>query len=175
MNLSKDYRFGSSPEECLDSATSYLVDKGYRIETRTENEVSMFRRSITPEWVLVLLITSLFAFGAPLLGLLVLFFYKMRITVLARALRGEASLVTLTWSNERAKRDVETWIEAGWSEDARPWRPGASRWSYTPCTTVPLIPPLHSDYAPSRLNTKTITVRTPPRSRASLGGTSAHT
>jgi hypothetical protein len=174
MNLSKYYRFRSSPEECLDSATSYLADKGYRIETRTENEVSMFRRSITPEWVLVVFIISLFTFGAPLLGLLALFFYKRRIAVVARPLRGGASLVMLTWSNEMAKRNLETWFEAEWSEDARPWRLGASRWSYIPYTTLSLSPPLHSDYVPSRLDTETIMGRTPPRSRASLGGTSTH-
>jgi hypothetical protein len=169
MNFGKDYKFRSSPEECLDSAISYLVDKGYRIETRTETEVSMFRRSITPDWVLVILIVSLFTFGISLLGLLILFFYKRRITVSARPLRGGASLATVSWSNEKAKRSLEAWIEVEWNDNARPWRPGASRWSYASHITVSPVPPLHSDYVPSRLNTKKITAWTPPRSRASSG------
>src|SRR3954453_3893453 len=157
MNLGRDYKFRSSPEECLDSAISYLVDKSYSIETRTETEVSMFRRSITPDWVLVILIVSLFTFGVPLLGLLVLLFYKRRITVVARPLRGGASLATVTWSNEKAKRSLEAWIEVEWRDHARPWRPGTSRWRYSPHRTVPPVPPLDSDYVPPCLNTKKIT------------------
>jgi hypothetical protein len=174
MNFGRDYKFRSSPEECLDSAISYLVDKSYRIESRTEAEVSMFRRSITPDWVLVILIVSLFTFGVPLLGLLVLFFYKRRIIVVARPLRGGASLATVSWSNENAKRSLEAWIEVEWRDNASPWRPGTSRWRYSPRRTVPPVPPLDSDYVPACLNTKKTTAWPPPRSRASLVDTTMY-
>ena len=45
-----EYLFRGSPEECLDSAMAYLQNKGYQIETRIENQVSMSRPIFTRRW-----------------------------------------------------------------------------------------------------------------------------
>jgi hypothetical protein len=132
MNVGKDYILCGSPGNSLDSVTSYLADKGYGIETCTENKVSMCRHSITAEWVLVILTVSLFTYGAALLGLLALYFIKSRVSVVARPVRAGASLVTLTWSNQYAKRALEAWLNVEWGDKARPWRPGTSRWGDSP-------------------------------------------
>jgi hypothetical protein len=132
MNVGKDYIFRGSPSESLDSLTSCLIDKGYGIKTRTENKVSMCRHSITPDWVLAIFIVSLFTYGTALLSLLALYFIKRRVTVVASPLRGGTSLVTVTCSSGYAERALEAWINVKWANKARPWRPGASRWSYFP-------------------------------------------
>jgi hypothetical protein len=120
MRTGADYLFNSSPEECLNSAMSYLSNQGYEIETRTENQVTMSRPSNTPGMTCFLLIMSLFTFGVALLLLLVLYLIKRRATVVAMPAEEGLSRVTITWSNDYAKKALEAWIAAEWRDRARP-------------------------------------------------------
>src|SRR5918999_3580530 len=103
------YLVRGTPEACLDSATSYLADKGYEIEMRNENQVSMFRHSLTPGIGCFLFIMSLFTFGAALLVMLALYWIKRRATVVALPFEDGLSRVTVTWSNAYAKKALDAW------------------------------------------------------------------
>jgi hypothetical protein len=110
-----EYLFRGSPEECLDSAMAYLRNKGYQIETRIENQVSMSRPVLTRRWGCFLLIMSLITFGAALLAILAMYFIKRRVTMIAMPSGGELSKVSITWSNNKAKKDLEALI-AEWGD-----------------------------------------------------------
>src|SRR5215203_146167 len=112
-----EYLFRGSPEECLDSAMAYLQNKGYQIETRVENQVSMSRPILTRRWGCFLLIMSLFTFGAALLAIPAMYFIKRRVTMIAMPSEGELCKVSITWSNNKAKKDLEALI-AEWDDKA---------------------------------------------------------
>jgi large subunit ribosomal protein L7/L12 len=116
-----DFLFRGSPAECLNSATSYLAGQGYEIEMRSETQVSMSRHSVTSGWGCFLLIMSLFRFGAALLALLALYFIKRRVTVVAMPAEEITSRVTVTWSNEEAKKVLDAWVAEELGSRARPW------------------------------------------------------
>jgi hypothetical protein len=120
MRAGADYLFNASPEECLNSAMSYLSNQGYEIETRTENQVTMSRHSITTGFTCLVLIVSVFTLGAALLAFLVAYLIKRRATVVAMPAEEGLSRVTITWSNDYAKKALEAWIAAEWGERARP-------------------------------------------------------
>jgi hypothetical protein len=112
-----EYLFRGSPEECLDSAMAYLRNKGYQIETRIENQVSMSRPILTRRWGCFVLIISLITFGAALLAIPAMYFIKRRVTMIAMPTEGGLSKVCITWSNKRAKKDLEALI-AEWGDMA---------------------------------------------------------
>jgi hypothetical protein len=112
-----EYLFRGSPEECLDSAMAYLQNKGYQIETRVENQVSMSRPILTRRWGCFLLIMSLFTFGAALLAIPAMYFIKRRVTMIAMPSEGELCKVSITWSNNGAKKDLEALITE-WGDKA---------------------------------------------------------
>ena len=112
-----EYLFRGSPEECLDSAMAYLQNKGYQIETRIENQVSMSRPIFTRRWGCFLLIMSLFTFGAALLAIPAMYFIKLRVTMIAMPTEGELCKVSITWSNNGAKKDLEALITE-WGDKA---------------------------------------------------------
>jgi large subunit ribosomal protein L7/L12 len=116
-----DFLFRGSPTECLNSATSYLAGQGYEIEMRSETQVSMSRHSVTSGMGCFLLIMSLFTFGAALLGLLALYLIKRRVTVVAMSAEGNSSRVTVTWSNEEARKVLGAWVTEELGSRARPW------------------------------------------------------
>ena len=120
MKAGADYLFSATPTECLNSAMSYLSDKGYEIETRTENQVSMSRHSVTSGWACMSLIMALFTFGLALLLVLALYFIKRRATVVAMPDEEGLSRVTITWSNDEAKKVLDAWIAEEWGDRARP-------------------------------------------------------
>jgi hypothetical protein len=112
-----EYLFRGSPEECLDGATAYLQNKGYQIETRIENQVSMSRPILTRRWGCFLLIMSLFTFGAALLAIPAMYFIKRRVTMIAMPTEGGLCKVCITWSNNGAKKDLEALITE-WGDKA---------------------------------------------------------
>ena len=112
-----EYLFRGSPEECLDSAMAYLRSKGYQIETRIENQVSMSRPILTRRWGCFLLIMSLFTFGAALLAIPAMYFIKRRVTMIAMPTEGELCKLSITWSNNGAKKDLEALITE-WGDKA---------------------------------------------------------
>jgi hypothetical protein len=112
-----EYLFRGSPEECLDGAMAYLRNKGYQLETRIENQVSMSRPILTRRWGCFLLIMSLFTFGAALLAIPAMYFIKRRVTMIAMPTEGELSKVSITWSNNGAKKDLEALITE-WGDKA---------------------------------------------------------
>jgi hypothetical protein len=120
LKAGADYLFSATPTECLNSATSYLSDKGYEIETRTEYQVSVSRHSVTFGWACLSLIMSLYTFGLALLFILALYFIKRRATVVALPDEEGLSRVTITWSNDAAKKVLEAWIAEKWGVRARP-------------------------------------------------------
>ncbi len=123
MKAGAAYLFRASPEDCLNSAMSYLSDKGYEIETRTESQVSMSRHSITSGMACLTLVVSLFTIGLALLVILALYFIKRRATVVALPAEEGLSRVAITWSNDAAKKVLEAWIAEEWGDRARPAGP----------------------------------------------------
>src|SRR5215218_9005602 len=113
-----DFLFCGSPAECLNSATSYLASQGFEIEMRSETQVSMSRHSLTSGMGCFLPIMSLFTFGAALLAF---YLIKRRVTVVAVPAEENFSRVTVTWSNEEAKKALDAWIAEELGTRARPW------------------------------------------------------
>jgi hypothetical protein len=118
-----EYLFRGSPDECLDNAMSYLPDKGYQIEARTESQLTMSRPILTPAWGCIWLIASLFTFGVALLGILAMYWIKRRATVVALPSNNDLTKVTVTWSNTEAKKDLDAWIQEGLGARTRPTGP----------------------------------------------------
>jgi large subunit ribosomal protein L7/L12 len=116
-----DFLYRGSPAECLNSATSYLAGQGYEIEMRSETQVSMSRHSLTSGMGWLLFIMSLFTFGLALLALLALYLIKRRVTVVAVPAEEDSSRVTVTWSNEVAKKALDAWIAEELGTRARAW------------------------------------------------------
>jgi hypothetical protein len=118
-----EYLVRGTPEECLNSATSYLSDRSYEIDVRTETQVTMSRPSLTPGWGFFFLIMGLFTFGAALLGILAMYWIKRRVTVVALPSNDDLSQVTVSWSNDEARKVVEGWVREELGTRARPAGP----------------------------------------------------
>jgi hypothetical protein len=119
---SVDYLVDLPQSECLDSATRYMVNKGYSIDLRTEYMVELSRRpKIGAGLGCLILLSALFTVGLSLVALvLVLIFFKWKATIIATVGPGGETRLTANSSKDKTRKTLQAWVEEELGERARP-------------------------------------------------------
>src|SRR3954468_12394874 len=117
-----DYLVDLPPSECLDSATRYMVNKGYSVDVRTENMVELSRRpEISTGLSCVILLSALFTLGVSLVALvLVLILVKWKATVIVTPTPHLETRVTANSATEKTRKTLQAWVKEELGERARP-------------------------------------------------------
>lgn len=117
-----DYLVDLSPSECLESATRYMVNKGYSIDSRTENTVELSRSpEVGAGLSCLILLSALFTVGLSLVALvLVLIFFKWKATIVAAPGPGGETRLTANSSADQTRKTLRNWVEEELGERAKP-------------------------------------------------------
>ena len=117
-----DYLVDMPPSECLDSATRYMVNKGYSIDSRTETSVELSRNpEIGAGLGCLILLSVLFTVGISLVVLfLVLIFFKWKATIIAAPGPGGETRLTANSSIEQTRKTLQNWVEEELGDRAKP-------------------------------------------------------
>lgn len=109
---SAEYLVSKSPEACLDDVAVYMAREGYHVETRTASSVTLSRPpkidGVTACLAVVLAISTA---GLALVGLLVLYNMKWRVTVLALP-HERGCRVTVTVAGREERETLEGWASS---------------------------------------------------------------
>jgi hypothetical protein len=119
---SVDYLVDLPASECLDSATRYMVNKGYSVDIRTDNMVELSRRpQVSTGLGCLILLSALFTVGISLVALvLVLIFFKWKATVIATYAPSGETRLTANSNVDRTRKTLQAWVEEVLGERARP-------------------------------------------------------
>ena len=117
-----DYLVDLPPGECLDSATRYMVNKGYSIDSRTENSVELSRSpEIGTGTGCLILLAALPSVGLSLVALiLVLIFYKWKATIIAAPGPGGETRLTANSPQDGTRKTLQNWVEEELGDRAKP-------------------------------------------------------
>ena len=117
-----DYLVDMPPSECLESATRYMVNKGYSIDTRTENMVELSRSpEISAGMGCLILLFALPSVGLSFVALiLVLIFYKWKATIIAAPGPGGETRLTANSSIDTTRKTLQNWVEEELGDRAKP-------------------------------------------------------
>ena len=106
-----EYLVAASPEECLNSAALYMVDKGYAVDSRDNSTMTLSRRpELGGGFIAIVLIASLFTFGVALAALAFVYLIKWKVTVLALPGEGRQTRLAVNGSHPKAERTLKAWV-----------------------------------------------------------------
>ncbi len=117
-----DYLAELTPNECLDSATRYMVNRGYSIDSRTDTTLGLSR---SPEigcggvalWSLLTLLTGGLA---AIVFVLILVFGKWKATVIAVPIADGKTRLTASGSGKEITKTLQEWVREELGERAKP-------------------------------------------------------